>query len=60
MVMGVVWSMRFIFIFMREYTVQHCKVHVQRDQLTNYTTICRYNQGDIVLGMEFGDHVGDW
>lgn len=20
----------------------------------------RYNKGDIVLGMEFGDHIGDW
>lgn len=24
------------------------------------TDLIRYNKGDEVLGMEFGDHIGDW
>ena len=24
------------------------------------TAPSRYNKGDIVLGLEFGDHIGDW
>jgi hypothetical protein len=43
--------MRFIFTSTRE-----CSSF----ELLIFTDLTRYNKGDKVLGLEFGDHIGDW
>jgi hypothetical protein len=44
--------MLFIFTFIREFS--------HRVLMGGLTEMCRFNKGDIVLGVVWGDHVGDW
>jgi hypothetical protein len=50
--MGMGRWMLFIFTFIREFS--------HRVLMGGLTEMCRFNKGDIVLGVVWGDHVGDW